>query len=73
MNSDNMIGVGVLGATGYIGRPYRAEIREVADARIVALCARRHDLLAAAGVEDGAELITDNWREVVEHPHVDCG
>lgn len=71
MNSSTTIGVGVLGATGYIGKPYRAEIREVADARIVALCARRHDLLEAAKAEDNAELITDNWRDVVEHPDVD--
>lgn len=71
MTSNHTIGVGVLGATGYIGRPYRAEIREVADARIVALCARRRDLLEAAAAEDGAELITDDWREVVNHPQVD--
>jgi predicted dehydrogenase len=71
MTSNNTIGVGVLGATGYIGKPYRAEIREVADARIVALCARRRDLLEAAGAEDEAELITHDWREVVDHPHVD--
>ena len=33
--------VGVIGATGYIGAPYRAEIREATGANIVALCARR--------------------------------
>lgn len=71
MNSNSAIGVGVLGATGYIGKPYRAEIRDVADAHIVALCGRRRDLLEAAGAEDGAELITENWWEVVEHPGVD--
>ncbi|MCH2210791.1 MAG: Gfo/Idh/MocA family oxidoreductase [Fuerstiella sp.] len=69
--SSSRIGVGVLGATGYIGKPYRDEIRGVADARIVALCARRRDLLEAAGKQDGADLITDNWRDVVEHPDVD--
>jgi predicted dehydrogenase len=64
-------GVGVLGATGYIGTPYRQEIRESReDARIVALCARRRKPLEAAGREDGAELITDDWRQVVEHPKV---
>src|SRR4051794_32900759 len=64
-------GVGVLGATGYIGTPYRAEIREAGDeARIVALCARRRDLLEPAGREDAAELITSDWRQVVEHPAV---
>ena len=63
--------VGVIGATGYIGTPYRREIRETPeDARIVALCARRRDLLAAAGAEDGAELLTDDWREVIAHPDV---
>ncbi len=71
MNSNNTIGVGILGATGYIGKPYRTEIRGVADSRIVALCARRRNLLETAGTEDNAELITDNWREVVEHPGVD--
>ena len=31
--------IGVIGATGYISTPYRAEIREATDdARIVALC-----------------------------------
>ena len=63
--------VGVIGATGYIGAPYRAEIRESADvAEIVALCARREDLLKAAADEDGAKLTTPDWREVVNHPDV---
>ena len=62
--------VGVIGATGYIGAPYRAEIRQAAGANIVALCARRRELLERAGEEDGAELLTGNWREVVQHPHV---
>jgi predicted dehydrogenase len=64
-------GVGVLGATGYIATPYRAEIRQAPDdARIVALCARRRDLLEAAAREDGAALVTADWRQVVEHPAV---
>lgn len=64
-------GVGVIGATGFIGTPYREEIRSCGDtARIVALCARRRDLLEAAGQQDGAELLTDDWRQVVEHPGV---
>src|SRR5262245_38203988 len=66
-------GVGVIGATGYIATAYRAEIREAKDdAAIVALCARRRDQLEAAGREDGAALLTENWRQVVEHPAVDC-
>ena len=65
-------GVGVLGATGFIGTPYRSEIRgSPGAARIVALCARRQDRLDAAGAEDGAVLVTQNWREVVDHPDVD--
>src|SRR3954469_25005910 len=65
-------GVGVLGATGYIGTPYRAEIREAGgEATIVALCARRRDLLEAAGRQDGAALVTEDWRAVVGHPDVD--
>ncbi len=64
-------GVGVLGATGYIGTPYRAEIREArADARIIALCARRRDLLEAAARQDDAPFISDDWRKVVDHPEV---
>jgi predicted dehydrogenase len=64
-------GIGVLGATGYIATPYRQEIRDSAgDAKIVALCARRRELLDAAGREDGAELVTADWRAVVEHPAV---
>ena len=63
--------VGVVGATGFIGTPYRREIREATEeATIVALCARRRELLEAAGLEDGAELITGDWRAVVEHPAV---
>lgn len=63
--------VGVIGATGYIGTPYRREIREASqDARIVALCARRQDRLARAAEEDGATLITRDWRQVVECPDV---
>jgi len=65
-------GIGVLGATGYIATPYRKEIRESpGDARIVALCARRRELLDAAGREDGATLCTNDWHQVVEHPDVD--
>ena len=41
--------VGVIGATGYIGAPYRAEIRQAAGANIVALCARRRELLERSG------------------------
>lgn len=63
-------GIGVLGATGFIGTPYRAEIRESDGARIVALCARRMDRLEAAKLEDGADVITQDWREVVNHPDV---
>ncbi len=63
--------VGVIGATGYIGTPYRAEIRESGDdAEIVALCARRQGPLEAAAREDGCEFITDDWRKVVDHPDV---
>ena len=65
-------GVGIIGATGFIGTPYRSEIRESPDeARIVALCARRRDRLEEAAAKDGAEVITSDWREVVEHPDVD--
>ena len=60
----------MIGATGYIGAPYRAEIRQAAGANIVALCARRRELLERAGEEDGADLLTANWQEVVHHPHV---
>ena len=49
--ADPLFKVGVLGATGYIGAPYRAEIRECDNARLVALCARRADLLEAAAAE----------------------
>lgn len=64
-------GIGVLGATGFIGTPYRKEIRESPDdASIVALHGRRWELLEAAGKEDRAQLITDDWQQVVEHPDV---
>lgn len=68
--ADPLFKVGVLGATGFIGSPYRAEIRECEEASIVALCARRENLLQSAAEEDGASLATTNWREVVEHPEV---
>ena len=58
--------IAVLGATGYIGAPYREEIRECAgDAEIVSLCGRRLDLLEAAATEDGAGCFTDDWREAI--------
>ncbi len=64
-------GIGVIGATGYIGTPYRAEIREAPDdATIVALCARRPDLLEAAAREDRAQFISDDWRRIVDYPGV---
>lgn len=62
--------IGILGATGYIGTPYRQEIRDSGEAEIVALCARRPELLANAAVEDKATLATSDWREVVHHPDV---
>ena len=68
--ADPLFKVGVLGATGFIGAPYRAEIRECNEAGIVAVCARRKDLLARAAEEDGAQLATSDWQEVVEHPGV---
>ncbi len=64
--------VGVIGATGFIGSAYRDEIREAnQDATIVALCARNRDRLEAAAREDACEFITDDWRQVVDHPEVD--
>ena len=63
--------VGVIGARGYIARDYRQEVRNASDeARIVALCARRAERLREATQQDGAELATGDWREVVEHPDV---
>lgn len=67
-----MFHVGVIGATGFIGTPYRQEIRESPDhAKLTCLCARRRDLLEAAGATDGVSALTDDWREVVNHPDVD--
>jgi predicted dehydrogenase len=64
-------GIGIIGATGFIGGSYRAEIRDCPqDAEIVALCGRRRDRLEAAARTDGARLVTGSWREVVEHPSV---
>ena len=68
--ADSLFKVGVLGATGFIGSPYREEIRECKEAEIVAVCARRQDLLDRAAGEDQARLSTRNWREVVEHPDI---
>ena len=63
--------IGIIGATGYIGVPYRQEIRESSQkAQIVALCARRRDRLEAAAKEDGASAISSDWQEVVNHPDV---
>ncbi len=36
----------------------------------MALCARRKDLLEQAAREDGADLATDDWRQVIDHPDV---
>lgn len=66
-----LIKVGVLGATGYIGTPYRAEIRESTGAKIVALCGRRRSLLEEAGRLDGATVVTDEWMRIVACPEVD--
>ena len=62
--------VGVIGATGYIGSPYREEIRQATGAKIIALCGRRNDLLEQARQQDQASVITNDWRAVVEHPEV---
>ena len=62
--------IGIIGATGFIGTPYRREIQASPDARIVALCARRRERLETAAKETGARLATHDWREVVDDPHV---
>jgi len=63
--------IAVLGATGFIGSPYRQEIRGCPDdARIVALCGRRIANLKEAASEDGAEFFSDDWRQVIAHPGV---
>ena len=63
--------IAVLGATGYIGSPYRKEIRECPDeANIVALCARRPENLRAAAKEDDAEFFSDDWKAVIAHSGV---
>lgn len=66
-----MLGIGIIGATGFIASKYRAEIRQAKGARIVALCARRQILLNRAAKEDDAEFTSTDWRSVVEHPDVD--
>lgn len=63
--------IAVLGATGFIGSPYRQEIRDCPKiARIVSLCGRRWEPLEAAAEEDDAEFISDDWRKVVSHEGV---
>ncbi|MFP6899739.1 MAG: Gfo/Idh/MocA family oxidoreductase, partial [Opitutales bacterium] len=70
-SSPEVFGVAVLGATGYVGSPYRKEIRECPDeAKIVSLGGRRLDVLQAAAKEDGAEFFSDDWRRVIDHPGV---
>ena len=70
MSKFEEIRVGVIGATGYIGSPYRREIRDCVGSKIVALGGRRLDLLDRAAAEDDAELATVDWREVIDHPGV---
>ncbi len=64
------IKVGVLGATGFIGAPYREEIRAVQDAKILGLNARRQNLLEEAAQLDGAELISVSQDEIIQHPDI---
>lgn len=72
MTFQQSFGVAVLGATGYIAAPYRREIREAkSEAKIVALSARRAHLLAAAGIEDDATVVSDDWRSLIRRPDVD--
>lgn len=66
-----MFKIAILGATGYIGTPYREEIRECPDdAQIISLGARRLENLKAAAEQDQAKLYSADWREVIEHPDV---
>ena len=63
--------IAVLGATGFIGDPYRKEIRECpGDAKILSLCGRRMDRLKTAAEKDDAEFFSDDWRQVIDHPGV---
>ena len=65
------IGVGIIGATGFIGSAYRAEIRETVTGRLIALAARRTELLDKAARQDRVRVATTDWRAVVRHPEVD--
>lgn len=63
--------IAILGATGYVAKSYRREIRECAsEAKIVAVGGRRQDLLRAVAEEDGAELFTSDWQQAIQHPDV---
>ena len=68
--SETLFRTGIIGATGFIGAPYRAEIRACHQAQMIALCARRKDLLKTAAQEDGAPFYTQSWEEVITHPEV---
>ena len=65
------VGVGIIGATGYIGSAYRRELRDCSNARIVAIAARREGLLEEAKLLDDAQLATNDWQAVIEHRSVD--
>lgn len=70
MTQQPEIRVGILGATGYIGSQYRRELRESSNVAVVALCARRRELLEQAGEEDNADLLTDRWQAVLERSDI---
>lgn len=63
--------IAILGATGYVAKSYRREIRECAsEAKILAVGGRRQDLLRTVAEEDGADLFTGDWLQAIQHPNV---
>ena len=63
--------IAILGATGYVAKAYRREIRECeSEAKIVAVGGRRQDLLRSVAKEDDAALFTSDWRQALQHPDV---
>lgn len=64
------INIGVLGATGFIGVPYRKELLECENVSIVGLCARRTQQLEDAVKLDNARFGTKDWREIIHHPGI---
>ncbi len=69
IDPDRPVGIAIIG-TGIGASVHIPVFREIEDTEIVALCSRRLDRAKELGNRHRIEIVSDDYREVVDHPNV---